>query len=93
MKQIQQVVTLFHGSAFPVVLLMVFTQKLDTRLGLMQTFEDLFKSGVNDKSFEGDVLPVNYRMGILKCSIRHTLSACSILKPVFRCRNICNVFW
>ena len=61
---IQQVFILFHGSAFPIVLLMIFAQKPDTRLGLMQTFEDLFKSSVNDKSLEDDVLPVNYQMGI-----------------------------
>lgn len=53
-----------QGSAFPIVLLVTFAQKPDTRLGLMQTFEDLFKSSVDDKSFEDDILPVNYQMGI-----------------------------
>lgn len=85
---IQQVFILFHGSAFPVVLMMIFAQKPDTTLGLMQTFEDLFKSSSNDKPLEDDTPPVNYQMGSLKCSFHHVPSACSTPKPVFRCRNI-----
>lgn len=44
--------------------MMIFAQKPDTRLGLIRNCEDLFKSSVNDESFEDDIQPVNYQMGI-----------------------------
>lgn len=85
---IQQVFILFHGSAFPIVLLLIFAQKPDTRLGLKQTFEDLFKSSVNEKSFEDDIPPVNYQMWIPEVQYSSHLSACRIPKSIFRRRNI-----
>lgn len=68
---IQPVFTLPHGSAFPIVPPLIFAQKPDVGLHLLQTVEDLFNSRVNEKSGEDDKPPVGYDAAVQQkyCSL------------------------
>lgn len=89
---IRQVFILFHGSAFPTVLLMIFAQKPDTTLGLMQTFEDLFKSSSNDKSLEDDTPPVNYQMGIPEVQFSSRTVCMQNTQTCLQMQKYCSLF-